>query len=187
MSPSASAVYEKAPEMFCDLRNFTRLSTSLRGDWLFIFGWTFPLILTCFFPIVFTHQTFTYAIVSWSGQFYFLNMYLYNFVDIDWLLIQEQFEAFQSQPVMVWWRPFCEGLRELLNGTPAPSFWICPWPTENLVPLRSPARNSGLFKPDWVFLAVHIICSEKLCLFGNPLKSKPPIHLQFAISFPWGL
>ena len=34
-----------------------------------------------------------------------------------------------------------------LPREPSPSFWICPWLTENFIPLRLPAKNSGLFRP----------------------------------------
>ena len=94
----------------------------------------------------------------------------------DWLLIDEwkQLGAFPSQPITIRWRPFCKGLKRwgMAHRWISPSFWTFPWPIRNPIPLRLPVRNTDLFRPYWVFLAAHNICSDKPCLFGNPSKSK---------------
>ena len=53
----------------------------------------------------------------------------------------------------------------------SPSFWILPWPIENLILLRLPSRGSGLLRPYCVFVASHIFLVSKLCFFlggGTP-------------------
>ena len=71
----------------------------------------------------------------------------------------------------------------MAHRRPSPSF--CPCPIEDLIPLRLPARNSGLYSPCWVFLAADIICCEETVFIWEPLKIQAPIHLQFDILFPW--
>ena len=59
---------------------------------------------------------------------------------VEW----KQLRTFPSQAIMVWQQPFCEGLKwgRMAHRRLSPSFWTWPQPTENLMPLTVPARNS---------------------------------------------
>ena len=58
--------------------------------------------------------------------------------------------------------------------------WICPWAFANLIPLCLSARNAVFL----LFCFLGCPQLEEINLFGNPLKTQAPVHLQFTFIFP---
>ena len=93
----------------------------------------------------------------------------------DWLLIEEwkQLGAFPSQPIVVWRRPFSEGLKEVGNNTQVAVMLILNlsltlW---ELHSIRLPAISSGLFRPCDVFLAAPHHSSGETVFILTPLET----------------
>ena len=105
--------------------------------------------------------------------------------DTDSWLSGSSLGAFPSQPITVWRCPFMwrhKKGEEWRAGGSRPHSESCPWPVQNLDPLRSLARNSGL--PVVFPWLPRIILVWKLCLLKNPLKSKPLYTFSLTLYFP---